>query len=89
MKIEFMGAAECVTGSCHKLTIMGKNILLDCGLFQGNDEEEGKNENFPFQGEDIDYVILSHSHIDHSGRIPLLYKRGYKDKYTVLKLLRL
>ena len=78
MKIEFMGAAECVTGSCHKLTIMGKNILLDCGLFQGNDEEEGKNENFPFQGEDIDYVILSHSHIDHSGRIPLLYKRGYK-----------
>jgi metallo-beta-lactamase family protein len=57
---------------------MGKNILLDCGLFQGNDEEEGKNENFPFQGEDIDYVILSHSHIDHSGRIPLLYKRGYK-----------
>ena len=78
MKIEFMGAVECVTGSCHKLTIMGKNILLDCGLFQGNDEEEGKNENFPFQGEDIDYVILSHSHIDHSGRIPLLYKRGYK-----------
>ena len=46
MKIEFIGAAECVTGSCHKLTVMGKNILLDCGLFQGSDDEEGKMKAF-------------------------------------------
>ncbi len=85
MKIEFIGAAECVTGSCHKLTVMGKNILLDCGLFQGSDDEEGKNESFPFEPKDIDYVILSHSHIDHSGRIPLLYKKGYQGQVYCTK----
>lgn len=78
MKIEFYGAAGCVTGSCHLLKIGDKNILLDCGMYQGKDEKERGNETFNFNPKDIDFVILSHAHIDHSGRIPLLYKQGFK-----------
>ncbi len=78
MKMQFYGAAECVTGSCHLLKINDKKILLDCGLYQGKDEKERGNDNFDFNPKEIDYVILSHAHIDHSGRIPLLYKRGFK-----------
>jgi len=78
LKIEFNGAAGCVTGSCHLLKVKGKNILLDCGMYQGKDEHERGNETFPFNPKDIDFVILSHAHIDHSGRIPLLYKQGFK-----------
>lgn len=76
--MEFYGAAGCVTGSCHLLKVKGKNILLDCGMYQGNDEKERGNETFNFNPKVIDYVILSHAHIDHSGRIPLLYKQGFK-----------
>lgn len=78
MKFEFYGAAGCVTGSCHILKVNGKTILLDCGLYQGKDEKERGNDIFAFNPKDIDYVILSHAHIDHSGRIPLLYKQGFK-----------
>lgn len=78
MKIEFSGAAGCVTGSCHLLKIGNKNVLLDCGMYQGKDEKERGNETFSFNPKDIDFVILSHAHIDHSGRIPLLYKQGFK-----------
>lgn len=78
MRFEFYGAAGCVTGSCHILKVNGKTILLDCGLYQGKDEKERGNEIFAFNPKDIDYVILSHAHIDHSGRIPLLYKQGFK-----------
>ncbi|MEW9096239.1 MAG: MBL fold metallo-hydrolase [Clostridiaceae bacterium] len=78
MKLEFYGAAGCVTGSCHLLKVKDKTILLDCGLYQGKDEKEKGNENFNFNPKNIDYVILSHAHIDHSGRIPLLYKQGFK-----------
>jgi metallo-beta-lactamase family protein len=78
MKIEFYGAASCVTGSSHLLKVKDKNILLDCGMYQGKDEKERGNATFNFNPKDIDYVILSHSHIDHSGRIPLLYKQGFK-----------
>ncbi|MBU5484866.1 MBL fold metallo-hydrolase [Clostridium sp. MSJ-11] len=78
MKLEFYGAAGCVTGSCHLLKVKDKTILLDCGLYQGKDEKERGNENFNFNPKNIDYVILSHAHIDHSGRIPLLYKQGFK-----------
>lgn len=77
MKIEFYGAASCVTGSCHLINVLGKKILLDCGMFQGKDEKERGNDGFPFNPKDIDYLILSHAHIDHSGRIPLLYKQGF------------
>lgn len=81
MKIEFCGASSGVTGSCHLITTEKYKILLDCGQFQGGKAEEAKNfEPFPFNPEEIDYVILSHAHIDHCGRIPLLVKRGFKGK---------
>jgi metallo-beta-lactamase family protein len=78
MKLQFFGAAGCVTGSCHLIKVNDKKILLDCGLYQGKDERERGNDIFDFNPKEIDYVVLSHAHIDHSGRIPLLYKRGFK-----------
>src|SRR3712207_324793 len=60
------------------LIINGRKVLLDCGLLQGKDESEVGNENFNFNPKEIEFVILSHAHIDHSGRIPLLYKKGFK-----------
>lgn len=85
MKIEFYGAAKCVTGSCHILKINDKTILLDCGLYQGKDEKERGNNEFHFDPKSVDYVILSHAHIDHSGRIPLLYKKGFKGEILCTK----
>ena len=67
------------------LKIGDKTILLDCGLYQGKDGDHGKNENFGFNPEDIDLMILSHAHIDHSGRIPLLYKKGFKGEIVCTK----
>lgn len=78
MNIEFYGAASCVTGSCHILKVNGKKVLLDCGMFQGRDEKERGNTSFVFNAKDIDFCILSHAHIDHCGRIPLLFKQGFK-----------
>lgn len=80
MLLEFYGGAGCVTGSCHILKVNNTNILLDCGMFQGKDGYKGENFNFPFEPRKIDYVILSHGHIDHSGRIPYLHKMGFKGK---------
>ena len=79
MKIQFCGAATGVTGSCHLITTEKHKILLDCGQFQGGKTREAMNyEPFPFDPAEIDYMILSHAHIDHCGRIPLLIKRGFK-----------
>lgn len=79
MKIQFCGAATGVTGSCHLITTEKHKILLDCGQFQGGKTREAMNyEPFPFDPAEIDYMILSHAHIDHCGRIPLLVKRGFK-----------
>jgi metallo-beta-lactamase family protein len=78
MQIEFYGATSGVTGSCHILRANGHLVLLDCGLIQGKRETEAKNrEPFPFAPDEISAVVLSHGHIDHSGRIPLLVKQGY------------
>jgi len=86
MKIKFTGAAGTVTGSCHYIEIEDKKILLDCGLFQGKKEVEELNyEDFQFDPAEIDYLFLSHSHIDHSGRIPLLVKKGFKGKIYATK----
>ena len=79
MKIQFCGASDGVTGSCHLIRTEKHQILLDCGQFQGGKVEEHKNfEEFPFDPTEIDCMILSHAHIDHCGRIPLLVKRGFK-----------
>lgn len=80
MRIEFKGAARTVTGSKHLITLYsGKKILLDCGLFQGKDADESNhNKNLGFDASKVDYCILSHAHIDHSGAIPYLVKKGFK-----------
>jgi metallo-beta-lactamase family protein len=78
MKIEFIGGAHTVTGSQHLLHINGKKILLDCGMFQGRRSETyEKNKTFGFNPVEIDAVLLSHAHIDHSGNIPNLVKNGF------------
>ena len=78
MKIHFCGAADCVTGSCHLITTDSHRILLDCGQFQGGKELEKRNAlEFSFDPKKVDCVIVSHAHIDHSGRLPLLVKRGF------------
>jgi metallo-beta-lactamase family protein len=80
MKIQFLGAARTVTGSKHLITTSdGKKILLDCGFFQGHGSEtDGLNRNFNFDPASIDFLILSHAHIDHSGNIPNLVKQGFR-----------
>ncbi len=79
MKITFFGAARAVTGSCHMVEACGKKFLVDCGMFQGTLTEQMLNyEEFPFNINDIDFVILTHAHIDHSGRIPKLFTNGYQ-----------
>ena len=78
MKLTSYGAAEEVTGSCHLIEVAGHRILLECGLVQGRREDEARNqEPFPFPADSIDAVVLSHAHIDHSGRIPMLIKAGF------------
>jgi Predicted exonuclease of the beta-lactamase fold involved in RNA processing len=80
MKIKFIGAAREVTGSKHLITTNeGKRILLDCGMFQGKGmETDSMNRKLGFEPSTIDYLILSHAHIDHSGLIPYLYKLGFR-----------
>jgi metallo-beta-lactamase family protein len=80
MQIQFIGAARTVTGSKHLITTFdGKKILLDCGFFQGRGaESEGLNRKFDFEPSSLDFVILSHAHIDHSGNLPGLVKMGFK-----------
>ncbi|UCF35487.1 MAG: MBL fold metallo-hydrolase [Acidobacteriota bacterium] len=81
MKLQFFGGARTVTGSQHILTVEGKRILLECGLFQGRREETyRRNLNFDFDPESIDLLLLSHAHIDHCGNIPNLVKRGFRGR---------
>lgn len=79
MDVRFLGAAGEVTGSCHLIRAGDSQVLLDCGLIQGGRKDEARNaEPFPFDPKQIDAVVLSHAHIDHSGRIPLLVKAGFR-----------
>ncbi len=79
MQLEFFGAAGEVTGSCHILRAGGRQLLLDCGMIQGGADAALRNRQaFPFDAADVDAVVLSHAHIDHCGRLPLLVKRGFR-----------
>ncbi|MGL1902370.1 MAG: MBL fold metallo-hydrolase [Fibrobacterales bacterium] len=81
MEIEICGAAKTVTGSQHIIRACGKTLLLDCGLFQGHKKEAYEiNHDFPFDPSEIDAVLLSHAHMDHSGNLPKLIKDGFKGK---------
>lgn len=81
MKIQFIGAVRTVTGSMHLVHANGVKFLLDCGLYQGKRAEaRERNENFPFDPKEIDFIILSHAHIDHSGNIPQIVKKGFAGK---------
>ena len=84
MKLTFYGAARAVTGSCHCLEACGKKILVDCGLQQGRDEID--NTVLPFRPGDIDLVFVTHAHIDHSGRLPLLAKMGFRGDILCTRL---
>jgi len=81
MKLQFLGAQEGVTGSCYHITTDKTSFLIDCGQFQGSTEEERKNnEPFPFDPKTLDFVILTHGHIDHTGRLPKLVKDGFQGR---------
>jgi len=80
MRIQFIGAAQTVTGSMHLIEVNNKKFLLDCGLYQGKRKEAFEiNRKFEyFDPAEIDFVILSHAHIDHAGNLPSLVKKGFK-----------
>ena len=81
MKITFLGATKMVTGSNYLVEAAGKKFLVDCGMWQGKAELEERNgEPFDYNPEEIDFMLLTHAHIDHSGRIPKLYNEGYRNK---------
>lgn len=79
MKLTFIGAAHEVTGSCHLLQAAGKNILIDCGMEQGPDLYE--NPGLPIAAGEVDYVFLTHAHIDHSGLCPFCARMDLKGRY--------
>lgn len=86
MKISFLGAAKTVTGSNFLVEAAGKKFLIDCGMYQGKATEEKENEDsFLFDVDQIDFMLLTHAHIDHSGRIPKLYKEGYRNPIIATK----
>ena len=94
MKVKFCGAVSSVTGSCHLLTAGEHQVLLDCGMYQGGKTLEQQNlEPFPFVPSEIESVVLSHAHVDHCGRLPLLVKQGvvkvqlqrYLTDFTIIK----
>lgn len=94
MKITFLGAAGTVTGSMYYIEHDAYKALIDCGQFQGSAEEEVLNAaTFPFEPKELDFIILTHAHIDHTGRLPLLVKRGFKGKvyctYPTMDLVRI
>ena len=86
MNITFLGAAKTVTGSCYLIETKDTKFLVDCGMFQGSKNESILNaEPFSFNPGDLDFMLLSHAHIDHSGRIPKLYMDGFKGNIYTTK----
>jgi metallo-beta-lactamase family protein len=89
MKIAFHGADQGVTGSCHLVSCAGKQLLIDCGLYQGGRElEEENREPFGFDPKQVDFVLLTHAHLDHCGRLPLLSKRGFRGEIITMAATR-
>ena len=84
MKLSFFGAAKAVTGSCHCVEVNGHKVLIDCGLQQGRDERD--NSELDFSPSYIDDMVITHAHIDHSGRIPLLVKQGFSGNIYCTRL---
>ena len=86
MKVTFLGATKTVTGSNFLVEGAGKKFLVDCGMYQGSASDEYENEApFLFDVNEIDFVLLTHAHIDHSGRIPKLYNEGYRNQVIATK----
>lgn len=86
MKITFLGAAKTVTGSCYYIESTNSKFLIDCGMFQGHSKEDELNEeSFPFNPAELDFILLTHAHIDHSGRIPKIYLDGFKGEIITTK----
>lgn len=86
MKITFLGAAKTVTGSCFFVETASSKFLVDCGMFQGYSKDNSLNEEeFPFNVSELDYIFLTHAHIDHSGRIPRIYIKGFKGEVIATK----
>ena len=83
MQIEFLGAAHEVTGSCHYVTFGDKHVLVDCGMEQGPDLYV--NQDIPVNPSEIDYILITHAHIDHSGLLPLLYSHGFRGQVFATK----
>jgi len=83
MKLSFYGAAREVTGSCYSLEANGKKLLIDCGLQQGKDKKN--DQKLPFDASGINYIALTHAHIDHSGRLPLLVKEGFNGRIYAIE----
>lgn len=89
MEITFHGAAGEVTGSCYLITGHDKRVLIDCGQFQGTENSDDANAAaFPFDPASIDYVVLTHAHLDHCGRLPLLVKRGFRGEIVATSATR-
>ena len=79
MKITFLGAAQTVTGSCYVIETTSSRFAVDCGMFQGNSAIEERNfETEDYRPEELDFILLTHAHIDHSGLLPRMVKEGFK-----------
>ena len=88
MRIRVLGAAGEVTGSNYLLDVGGKRVLVDCGLYQGGDQEKNR-EPLGFEPSELAAVILTHAHLDHTGRVPLLARQGFKGPVYGLSLIHI
>jgi metallo-beta-lactamase family protein len=78
VKLSFHGADRQVTGSCHLVECAGRRVVVDCGLYQGGEEVEANTAAFGFDAASVDFMLLTHAHLDHCGRLPLLVSRGFR-----------